>query len=330
MKSYFENPVVVTGGSGFIGNHLIDALERKGAAVVNLDKREPTVSDKRRGWQRCDLMDRESLVRKITEIRPRIVYNLAAHASLQGTVDDMKVNFDGVENLIVACRQLASQPFIVHASTQLVAGPAIGEFEPLDYKPFSAYGESKVKSEQVLRSSDARWTIVRPSNIWGPYHPSFARSIWKYIARRVYMHPTGADVIRSYGYVENVVHQLVRIAELDDTEVRGKTFYVGDAPISSAIWLDTFSYALTNRPVRRVPLWLLKAAAFGGELSARIGGPSPINLGRLKRMTSDFPVPMEGALKVLGPGPISLEDGVKETVKWLKGTEYVRANTVAV
>lgn len=312
---------MVTGGSGFIGTHLISALIEKGATVVNLDKREPILDSHRAFWQECDLMDRERLLQCVSTVRPTLIYNLAAHASLHGSVEDMKVNFDGVENLIAACRVFVPAPLLVHASTQLVAGAASDDFDPEVYEPSTTYGESKVKAERILRSSGERWTIVRPTNVWGPYHPSFARAIWRYIAMRAYMHPTGLDVIRSYGYVGNVVYQLVRIAEVDRSVVEGKTFYVGDKPIPSTVWLDAFSVVLTKKPVRRVPLWLLKAFAYCGEFLGRLGGPSPINLGRFHRMTSDFPVPMKLTFENLGVGPTGLTEGVNETVKWLRGIQ---------
>jgi nucleoside-diphosphate-sugar epimerase len=316
---YQHGPVVVTGGSGFIGTHLISALLEKEIAVINLDTKPPTLPEHSPYWTNMDLMNPAAVSACITEIKPALVYNLAAHASLSGGAEAMRVNVEGLRHLVDACASLERSPLIVHASTQLAAGAATGDFDPLSYQPYGPYGESKVLSEQLIRAlpPTQKWTIIRPSNIWGPYHPSFANQIWRFIRLRLYLHPAGFDVLRSYGYIGNVVHQLLRIAEVDQDLVERKTFYVGDAPVPSTVWLDGFSIALTGKPVRRVPGWFLRIAAYGGELLGKLGGPSPINLGRLERMTSDFPVPIESTFSILGEGPVSLEQGIERTVAWL-------------
>jgi hypothetical protein len=114
-----------------------------------------------------------------------------------------------------------------------------------------------------------------------------------------------------------VVHQLLRITELPTEQAAGKTFYVGDEPIPSSQWLDAFSTKLRGKPVRRVPGKVLRFAASVGEISSRLGGPCPIDRGRLYRMTTDYAVPMDETLRVIGLGPVALEDGVDATVKWL-------------
>jgi nucleoside-diphosphate-sugar epimerase len=318
---YLKGPVFVTGGSGFIGTHLISALLATGVQVVNVDLRAPFLSEQASLWEKADLLDSALLKSLMSRYRPTIVYNLAAHARLEGLPNQMRVNVDGVRNLTNAISELGLDCLLVHASTQVVAGPSKGDFDPTAFDPqFGHYAESKVKSEKLLHALDPsfRWTIVRPSVIWGPYHPTFSRHVWRYIRLRHYLHPRNFDVIRSYGYVENVTHQMIRIAEVDVGIVHRKTFYVGDEPLPSTQWLDAFSVALTGRPVRRVPGWLIRAAAYGGEISGRMGGPSPINLGRLTRMTSNFAVPMKPTFAALGPSPTSLEEGVRRTMHWLK------------
>jgi nucleoside-diphosphate-sugar epimerase len=318
---YLKGPVFVTGGSGFIGTHLISALIAKGAKVVNIDLRAPFLPEHAPFWEKADLLDPVGLKALISRDRPAIIYNLAAHARLEGLPSQMRVNVAGVQNLTTAISDLGVDCLFVHASTQVVAGPSDGNFDPTVFDPqFGHYAESKVKSEQLLHALDPgfRWTIVRPSVIWGAYHPTFARHVWRYIRLGLYLHPSNFDAVRSYGYVENVTHQMMRIAEVNPGVVNHKTFYVGDEPLPSTQWLDAFSMALAGRPVRRVPGWLLRAAAYGGELSGRIGGPSPINLGRLTRMTSDFAVPMQPTFAALGPSPVSLEEGIRRTMHWLK------------
>jgi GlcNAc-P-P-Und epimerase len=317
---YERGPVLITGGSGFIGTHLINALLEKGVTVVNLDIRKPTLEAHSPYWVEGSIGDETFVHALIAKTRPALIYNLAANASLTAHPDALRVNSDGLGYIMDAAAELDPMPLVAHASTQLVAGPATGAFDPLALDPYTAYGESKAECERVLRRQppSRRWIIFRPVNIWGPYHPTFGTGVWRYIAKRYYLHPAGKDVYRSYGYVENVVYQLLRIAELPPAEIDGKTFYVGDAPVISGQWLDGFAVALTGKPMRRLPLPLLQLMALGGEISGKLGGPSPINLGRLHRMTLNFPTPMEPTFAVLGQGPVPFAVGLERTVDWIR------------
>jgi len=128
----------------------------------------------------------------------------------------------------------------------------------------------------------------------------------------------GFDPVRSYGYVTNVVGQMMAASKAEPAAVNQRIFYVGDEPIASSKWLDGFSFALTGRKARRVPGNVLKLLALGGEVMHRIGGPAPLDRGRLYRMTTDYQVPMEETFETLGRGSVSRDQGIEETVAWLQ------------
>jgi len=311
--------VLVTGGSGFIGSHLVRALAARGDAVLNVDVAPPVAAAERRHWAAVDLLDLPALTRAAADFRPDIVFNLAAIADISLAYDQMLANTEGVRNLLTAAAILP-RPRLIHASTQLVVRPGYSPSGPADWAPYTVYGETKAESERILwgEGEGFVWTILRPTTVWGPGHPTFAKSTWKYLNRRWYLLPTGSDPLRSYGYVANVVGQLLAAADLEENKAARRVFYVGDEPMPLAQWLDAFSRALTGKPTRRIPGAALKAVATIGEFSGRIGGPSPINLGRLYRLTTDYPVPMAPSIEALGKGPVSLAEGVGRTVDWLK------------
>lgn len=118
----------------------------------------------------------------------------------------------------------------------------------------TAYGEAKAHAEASLLQwqSGVRWFTVRPANIWGPYHPSFAGAIWKYIQRRVYLHPDKLKVMRGYGYVRNAAEQIVALMKCDPGQTDRQIFYIADGVADSALWVDSFSLALTGHAARRM------------------------------------------------------------------------------
>jgi hypothetical protein len=74
---------------------------------------------------------------------------------------------------------------------------------------------------------------------------------------------------------------------------------------------------MTGKPVRVIPRIAVKGIAALGELMTRAGFRFPITLSRFDSMTHDYPTPMERTFEVLGPPPLTLEEGIDETVRWL-------------
>ena len=316
---YAGRSIFVTGGSGFIGTNLAIALSRAGAKLVNFDVRPPQLPEHLPYWREGDVCDRKSIQSALAAAEPEVVFNLAAETDIAKGGSAFTANTLGVRVLLDACRGLLRKPLVVHFSTQLTVAPGYQPSNDADLRPYTAYGESKAESEREMhRYGEAlEWTIVRPTTVWGPHYPRMASTIWKYLERRWYVAPA-RPAIRAYGYVDNVVSQVLRLPIVARAEIVGRALYVGDAPMLSTEWLDGFSRALSGKPVRRLPYSLLWLLACGGELSARLGGPSPINFGRLERMSADYPVPMERTFSILGTGGVSYADGVNTTVSWLR------------
>jgi hypothetical protein len=128
-------------------------------------------------------------------------------------------------------------------------------------------------------------------------------------------------VIRSYGYVGNVVFQIQRILEADVVSVDRRVFYLGDAPIDLYQWTSAFSQALLGREPRVAHRSLVKALAILGDGINRLGGRFPLTLSRYRSMTIDYPTPMVPTVDLFGEVPYSLMDGVEETVRWLRSQD---------
>jgi nucleoside-diphosphate-sugar epimerase len=189
-----------------------------------------------------------------------------------------------------------------------------------DFGPHTIYGESKVLTEKVVRQANlsCSWTMIRPTNIWGRWHPRYPSEFWRVLKQGRYLHPGGPRVTRCYGYVGTVVDQVLTILDRDDGSLNRKTFYVGDPPIDLYDWTNEFSLQLTGKPVRVVPRPLLKALALLGDLVVKLGGKFPIFSSRLRSMTENYVTPMDPTFAALGHPRFSLEQGVRETVAWLR------------
>jgi UDP-glucose 4-epimerase len=178
---------LVTGGAGFIGSNLVDALVARGDAVIVVDD----LSTGRRGnldgalaagaeLVELDIRDAAGLAALAAERRPRTVFHLAAQIdvrkSLQDPAFDAAVNVGGTANLLEAMR-LAGSPRIVFISTGgAIYGEGEGQPLPLDEEtpiaPLSAYGQSKFAAEGYLalyeRLHGVSGVSLRLGNVYGP------------------------------------------------------------------------------------------------------------------------------------------------------------------
>ena len=139
----------------------------------------------------------------------------------------------------------------------------------------------------------------------------------------LYFHPSGKPVIRSYGYVRNVVWQIEKILNAPPALVDQKVYYVGEMPSSQLEWLNAFSQSLIGRDVRVIPSGLIKTLAGIGDILTSFGVKFPMTTSRYKNLTTSNIVPIAATIETFGAPPYSLEHGVNETVKWLEKGGYI-------
>ena len=316
--------IFLTGGSGFIGINLVTELICRGHEVLNYDLTEPRFKDHVAYWQRGDLLDAGALRVAMTEFSPDAVFHLAARADCDEntTVEaGYRANTDGSANFLAAVTATPSVKRAVIVSSQYVAGPGRLPESDEDYFPHTIYGQSKVITEQLTRAADLPccWTLVRPTNVWGPWHWRYPQEFWRIAAKGLYFHPGGAPVRRCYAYVGNIVWQMLRVLELPEEKVNHQTFYVGDEVADIYGWANGFCLALCGRKAPKIPRPVLRAIALAGDgISALQSKPFYLTSSRYRSMTSDYPTPMEKTFTVLGRGPFSLEEGIGQTVEWLR------------
>ena len=314
--------ILCTGGSGFIGTHFMDWFLEKGIDVLNVDIKAPQKTEHLKSWVECDILNYENLKAVFTDYQPTHVVHLAARAVMEGkSLDDFKENTDGTKNILEITKITQSVSRIIVTSSQHVRKPGSElPHHDNDFEPLGLYGQSKVITEQLTRQADLKcvWTIIRPTNIWGPYHPLFEAGLWRVIKKGLYFHPSGKPIIRSYGYVGNVIWQIEKILHAPDGIVNTKMFYVGEAPSDQLDWLNAFSKALTGTNVKVVPKNIIFLLAITGDFLSIFHIKFPMYAERFRNLTTSNFVPVQRTLDTFGQPPYSLEDGIRETVSWLK------------
>lgn len=314
--------ILITGGSGFIGTNLTERLVKDGIEFINLDISAPKNRTLQKQWIKCDILDYALLQKEFHKFQPTAVIHLSAETNTDPskTMDDYRVNVAGTQNVFNAIKSIGSVQRVIFTSTQFVNQNDKPPANDEDYAPYTVYGESKIKGEQLLRTSNLNccWTIIRPTNIWGPWHLRYPFEFWKILAENKYFHPGRRRVTRSYGYVGNVVNQMKTILQLPPEKVDKKVYYVGDRPIDLYDWVNGFSIKQTGKKVTVIPRFFVFTLALTGDILRLFRIKFPITISRYRSMTTGNPAYMEKTFEELGEPLYSLDQGIDETVEWMK------------
>ncbi len=311
--------ILVTGGSGFIGTNLVDALLKQGVAVLNLDSSKPPKADHNAYWNGVDILDYANLERAILKFDPEVIVHLAAVADLDGTTDEhYDANVKGTQNIIDISNKLSSLKKVLFTSSMYVCKPGYIPKNYDDYKPHTLYGQSKVKGELLVKSiKDSRysWVIIRPSSIWGPWFKIPYIDFFNVVYQGKYF-DFNNTCTKTYGYVENTVFQILKLIDADN--VHAKTFYLGDNPPTQiSEWANEISIEMGKGKIKKVPFFLVKMAALAGDLLYKANIKFPITSFRLSNMTTNNILPLNDLYTLIGPPPVSRLEGVRRTITWL-------------
>jgi UDP-glucose 4-epimerase len=227
---YCSRRVVVTGGAGFIGSHLVETLVAAGAHVQVVDSlaqgRKENLAAVLSGvnFRRVDVRDGEALQNAMRDAE--VVFHLAANASVPRSVEDPEGDFAcnavGTLNLLQAIRANGAGRCVLASSGAVYGQPRsfpIREGHPL--LPISPYGASKAAAEALCRAFHSSYGIpVQIARIFNTYGARQPRFVMYDFYRKLRQDPSRLEIlgdgkqIRDFCFVSDTVDALLRIGQL--------------------------------------------------------------------------------------------------------------------
>jgi nucleoside-diphosphate-sugar epimerase len=321
----------ITGGTGFIGSHLVDELIKKSQNEISCLVRGDLkwLDGRPIRHIKGDLFDLKA-IRDGME-GADVVFHCAGVLKAPDLQALQRGNVETTENILRMAIRLGI-PKVIILSSQAAAGPSSGhpsiESDPMS--PVSNYGQSKMMMEKMVEevattSNGTSITIIRPPAVYGPREQDIL-TIFKMTARGYCpIVGDGKSTRISMVHVRDLVHGIILAANIRQHDVR--TFYIsGEPPIT---W-DEFRMASARalgrkvRAVRINPNWVQKIAA-GVEKSASFFGIYPVlNKEKAREMVLEWVCSSERAREELGYKPkVSLDEGVFETIQWYKAHHWI-------
>ncbi len=337
MNLKSEKVVVITGGAGFIGSNLADALLTQGERVLVLDNLSRPGTEKNLRWlvsrhpkrlqvEIGDVRDAE-VVKRVVK-RAHTVYHLAAQvavtSSLADPEHDFAVNILGTLNVLEAARAQAEPPVVLYTSTNKVYGQllevgialngtrylfedrrkGISEEQPLDFH--SPYGCSKGAADQYVRDYARIFgvptVVFRMSCIYGPRQ--FGNEDQGWVAHFI-ISALSAQELTVYGdgkQVRDILYvedlvEAMRRATAAARERPGRIYNVGGGPENTISLIELLTLLDT---VLEQPVPFRSAAWRPGDQKLYV-----TDISRIKRE--------------LGWGPqVTKDEGVRRLVEWVQ------------
>jgi UDP-glucose 4-epimerase len=165
---------VVTGGAGFIGSHIVDAMVAAGGRVTVIDDLSTGSADqvnREAALIEWDVAD-GGVMERIASVRPDVVIHAAAQVSVSASGEnpgeDRRVNLVGTEHVLAAAREAKTRRFVFVSSGGAIYGETRLATEATLPNPANPYGIHKLAAEGYVRTSGLSYAIARYSNVYGP------------------------------------------------------------------------------------------------------------------------------------------------------------------
>ena len=338
MTDFIPSVAFVSGGTGFVGSHLVEALLARGVGEVRcLVRQDPKwLAGLPVTLVRGDLFSGEALREALAGAEA--VYHVAGltRAATQAELD--RANVDGTRSLLLATRAAAPgvRDLVVTSSLEAMGpnrlrpdGSPVPATEAHTPHPVSMYGRSKAAMERVVRGEfgDLKPVVVRPPAVYGPREADIFEMI-RGAARGVFPVVGDGRVRRlSLVHVRDLVRGMIAAGGAERS-VPGETFFVGSE--RGYAWNevgDAVQRALGTRVVRLpVPTGVMGAA---GRVSEWVGGlrgvVPPLTRDKAEAARHAWVCSVDKAARVFGYAQeVGLDEGMAETVAWYRAQGWLK------
>ena len=332
MKAY------VTGGTGFIGSHLVEQLVDQGYHVTCLIRKTSnlrwldhllTARSPQVEVVIGDLHDSDVLAQHVRDVD--LVFHLAGLTKAPNAATYDRVNASGTEHLIEAC--LSAQTNLnrfVYCSSLAAVGPssdATPNTEDVTPQPLTDYGSSKLKGELIVRKYTNRLpiTIIRPPGVYGPRDTDIFL-FFQMISRGVIPILGDADKLLSLVHVKDLVAGIYTAAVSE--RAIGETYFLTDGDIHTWRGIErVIADVLQKRPIKvKVPFFLLDFISIFTEAAAKITRQTPtLNRQKVQDLKQQFWIcDSTKAQNEIGYRPTYfLEKGIQETADWYRANGWL-------
>ena len=332
--------ILITGASGFIGSFLVEEALKRGFEVwagVRASSSRRYLRDERIRFLELDFAHLDNLQTKLSEqLNQYGKFDYIVHcAGVTKCADSAmfdEVNFRQTVHFVDSLCKLDMLPHrFIYISTLSVFGPIHED----DYTPISetdipcpntAYGKSKLKAEDYLRSiSGFPYIIFRPTGVYGPRETDYfllAKSIKQHVDCAVGF--KRQDI--TFVYVDDVVQAVFLAIE---KKVLQRCYFLSDGEVySSRTFSDLVRQELGNPFLLRLklPLAVLKVVSFLGQCVSNLTGRGvTLNLDKYKIMKQrNWRCDITPAIKELGYRPVfTLKQGVHKAIAWYKAEGWL-------
>ena len=326
--------VLVTGGTGFVGAHLVRRLLTRGHRVTTLDKHRGLFDDELRSRGATLVQGSVTEPDDVARVMPgqELVFHLASPFGdlLQPDKAYWEIEVEGTRHVLAAAER-AGVRRVVHCSTQGVHGiitdPPGDEDSPIaprDYYCYSKAEGEKVAREFIERGMDV--VIVRPTSVYGPGDTRGWLKLFRLVSRGWFLMVGSGRTMNHPVYVENLVDLLELAATVP--QARGRTYLAGDDEAVSLTELVRAVGGAVGRPVRVVRFPFYRAAWLASGLVERVCRavriPPPVFRRRLSWFITNRRFRIDRARAELGYRPqVNLREGLARTAAWYHEQGYL-------
>ncbi|HEX6694832.1 MAG TPA: NAD(P)-dependent oxidoreductase [Longimicrobiales bacterium] len=312
--------MLVTGGRGFIGTHLVEQLASAGCEVVSLDTAAHATGESAGVTEIVgDVRDTGVMETLVRRHGIDMIFDLASYTEVGLPRAAYERNVAATRSMVEVVRATGVRKYVFFSTQFVFRRPDRMPVDDDEYWPVDNYGASKVLSEEAIRASlpPEQYLIVRPAYVWGPGLSRFRDGLLYRLARGQLLISSDPTRVRYYGYVRTVADQARALSELSFEDLPHHVFYLSDPAISLRDFCKALTAALGRGHAIPVPSTVIRLLGAIGDGLSRVGLPAPINSMQAREMTVNFPIPIDRTLQMTGC-MTNLTSAAEETVAWAR------------